>query len=222
METGSKTDLVETPPVYSFSPKTWPAERKKNVVVISIVVVVLSLIAVAAILIGLKMTQDHTQKIFQITYKEDGRDTQETATINKKDGVAAFYVTAENSSATVVYDYTNGIIGIKGDPSACYVTKMDKDKVPSLDSISKKYQSSQASSSASSSEQNQQNAYFIAQKEPVADRSVLGTTINVLCSKSAIYWMQETSGATKSARRRGCLRFRICNRRFCYLYLRCF
>ncbi|XP_029431717.1 pulmonary surfactant-associated protein C-like [Rhinatrema bivittatum] len=222
METGSKTDLVESPPVYSFSPKNW-SDRKKKVGTISIVVVVLSLIAVAAILIGVKMTQAHTEKIFQITHNEDGKETQETATVNKKEGVATFYVTGGNTSATVVYDYTNTVIGIKGDPSACYVTRMDKSKVPSLDSISQKYQSLQASSPNSiSGAQNQQSAYFSVQKEPVADRSVLGTTINVLCSNNPIYWMQESSGAARSVARRFCIRVRVCNHYFCFYALRCF
>ncbi|XP_030042296.1 pulmonary surfactant-associated protein C [Microcaecilia unicolor] len=220
METGSKTDLVDTPPVYSFSPKTW-SDRKRKTVIVSIVVVLLALMTVAAILIGIKLTQDHTEKIFQITHNENGKETQETTTINKKGGVATFYVNEDNTSATVVYDYTNGVIGIKGDPSTCYVTKMDKNKVPSLDSISKKYQALQASVSGSNSVQ-KQDAYFTAQKEPVADRSMLGTTINVLCSNNPIYWTQETSGDTKSAARRACLRIRVCNRYYCYVFLRCF
>ncbi|XP_029431718.1 pulmonary surfactant-associated protein C-like [Rhinatrema bivittatum] len=184
--------------------------------IISIAVVVLSLIAVAAILIGVKMTQDHTEKIFQITHNENGKETLETATVNKDKGVATFYVTGVNTSAIVVYDYTNSVIGVKGDSSSCYVTKMDVKKVPSLDSISEKYQSLQQSSSNSSATHSQQSAYFKVQKEPVADRSLLGTTINVLCSNNPIYWMQESSDASNT-RAYVCHYVKICILWWCYL-----
>ncbi|XP_069480772.1 surfactant protein C-like isoform X2 [Ambystoma mexicanum] len=194
METGSKIDLVESPPVYSISPKGWTPEKKKKVVIISVVVVVLSLIAVAAILIGVKLSQDHTEKIFQMAFKNpDGSESQQTATINKQENVVTFYVTGKNGSSTVLYDYTNNLICVRMDSSVCYLSKMDKTKIPSLDSITKSFQNPQASS-GSSEHSGGDTATYSVQKEVVADRTVLGRSVNVLCSNIPIRWAPEGTG----------------------------
>ncbi|XP_078541140.1 surfactant protein C-like isoform X2 [Lissotriton helveticus] len=141
METGSKIDLVESPPVYSISPRGWTPEKKKKFVIISVVVVVLSLILVAAILIGVKMTQDHTEKIFQMTVKNpDGSESQQMTTVNKQENVVTFYVSGQNSSSTVLYDYANSLICVRMNSEVCYLTKMSKSNIPSLDAISKSFQ----------------------------------------------------------------------------------
>ncbi|XP_069480770.1 surfactant protein C-like [Ambystoma mexicanum] len=209
METGSKLDLVESPPVYSISPKGWTPEKRKKVVIISVVVIVLSLIAVAAILIGVKMTQDHTEKIFQMSFKNpDGSNSQQTATVNKQESVATFYVTGKNSSSTILYDYTNSLICTRVDSKVCYITKMDKSKIPSLDSISSSFQNMQSTSSISPT--SQVSSTYTAQKEAVVDRTVLGTNVNVLCSGVPIYWIQETTAASRAL-------YRYCYYYDCYL-----
>ncbi|XP_069481380.1 surfactant protein C-like [Ambystoma mexicanum] len=196
METGSKMDLVESPPVYSISPKGWTPEKRKKVVIISVVVVVLSLIAVAAILIGVKMTQDHTEHIFQTAFKnQDGSETQQTGTINSQENVATFQVMGTNYTATVIYDYTNSLIAVRMNSAVCFLTKMDKTKIPSLESISQSFQSLQSSRSSSTPP----NISYTVQREEVVDRSVLGRSINTLCTTVPTYWAQESTGAQSRA-----------------------
>ncbi|XP_069078396.1 surfactant protein C [Pleurodeles waltl] len=222
METGSKIDLVESPPVYSISPKGWTPEKKKKFLIISVVVVVLSLILVAAILIGVKMTQDHTEKIFQMTVKNpDGSESQQMATVNKQENVVTFYVTGKNSSSTILYDYSNSLICVRMNSEVCYLTKMSKSNIPSLDSISKSFQDLQSTSAGSAGSEAATLSYTV-QKEPVADRSVLGTSINVLCSKVPIQWALESTGSQSRA---FCFHVYICYKtwrgRLCGYYYRC-
>ncbi|XP_064422126.1 pulmonary surfactant-associated protein C-like [Latimeria chalumnae] len=217
METGSKVDLTEAPPVYSMIPKI--SVSRKKIIIASVTAVVLLVIAIAAILIGVHMTQKHTESIFQMALKnKDGKDTQETVTVNKKEGVATFSNRdSGNQSSTVVYDYTNEVICMKSSNKPCYVMKMDKDSVPSLDSVIEAMKNTKNASNDAAGGNDGGNQYT-AQREPIADRSILGSTINVLCSNTPIYWIQESS--TPAMNRASSYRYcgYYCYNRYCYYY----
>ncbi|XP_019401463.1 PREDICTED: pulmonary surfactant-associated protein C-like [Crocodylus porosus] len=82
-----------------------------------------------------------------------------------------------NNPATAVYDYSKLLIGYRSWlGQACYVTRMDKDNIQGVDAITKAFQYHQGAG--------QDEGFPMTQ----ADRSTLGTTINILCSHLPIYW----------------------------------
>ncbi|KAE8619261.1 hypothetical protein XENTR_v10009706 [Xenopus tropicalis] len=172
----SKAVLMERPPVYSELPiPSIPClGGVKKLVCVVLVVVVLVLVLVGVLLMGLHMSQKHTETIFQMSL-QDGSSTGAHGT-----GVATFHLdTGINSSASVVYDYSKLLIGTRPRPGhACYITRMDPEQVQSLETIAESVLS-KITSDASRQDDSM---------KPVTDRSLLGTTIKVLCGSLPVYW----------------------------------
>ncbi|KAG8441120.1 hypothetical protein GDO86_006750 [Hymenochirus boettgeri] len=173
----SKAVLMERPPVYSELPL--PAipclGSVKKLVCVVLVVVVLVLVLVGVLLLGLHMSQKHTETIFEMSLQE-GLNGGAHGT-----GIATFHLnTGINSSASVVYDYNKLLICARPRPGkACYITRMDHDEVQNLQTIAEN-----VLSKISSDTSKQEDSL-----KPVTDRSTLGTTIKVLCGKLPVYWV---------------------------------
>uniref|UniRef100_A0A8C4JM60 Surfactant protein C n=1 Tax=Dromaius novaehollandiae TaxID=8790 RepID=A0A8C4JM60_DRONO len=71
---------------------------------------------------------------------------------------------------------------------ACYVTRMDKDNIQGLDAVTTAFRRRQVSAGPGFSLRQAERQEAGAAAEPLADRSVLGTTVNVLCSTVPVYW----------------------------------
>ncbi|KAJ6653136.1 hypothetical protein lerEdw1_010098 [Lerista edwardsae] len=156
----------------------------KRLLIIVVVVVLVVLIIVGVLLMGLYVTQAHTETVLQMTIGGlGGRESQlnlpvmdmgETATFNVDDGTSA--------PATLVYNFNKLLIGYKSwHGQACYITRMDKENIQGLDASLKRFQT-------------KLSIMFPTQREAatllpsLVDRSLLGTTINVLCSHVPIFW----------------------------------
>ncbi|NXD18133.1 PSPC protein, partial [Nothocercus nigrocapillus] len=95
---------------------------------------------------------------------------ERTGTFAVRDGL--------NSSAMLVYDYSKLLISYRSwRHPACYVTRMDRDNIQGLDAVTAAFRRRQAERQESG-----------APAEPLGDRSLLGTTANVLCSTVPVYW----------------------------------
>ncbi|XP_053126011.1 pulmonary surfactant-associated protein C-like isoform X2 [Hemicordylus capensis] len=151
MQTSSKEALLaEAPPDYSASPRL-PGLPCKKMLIVVVVVVVIVLVVLGFLLMGLHISEKHTETVLQMTIQGlDGKTSPQHLSMSRKEQVATFQVNGNlNSSATVVYDYSN--------------TKLLK---PSL-------------------KQSEEEGGHPA---PLADRSALGTTLNILCSHLPVYW----------------------------------
>ncbi|KAM4747324.1 surfactant protein C [Rhinophrynus dorsalis] len=172
----SKAVLMERPPMYSeFQLPGIPClGGVKKLVCVVLVVVVLVLVLVGVLLMGLHMSQKHTETIFQMSL-HDGTDSGLRGA-----GVATFHLdTGINSSASVVYDYSKLLICIRPRPGhACYITRMEPDHVQSLQTIAENVLTKIGSDASRQTDALQ----------PVSDRSTLGTTIRVLCGDLPVYW----------------------------------
>uniref|UniRef100_A0A8C5Q9M3 Surfactant protein C n=1 Tax=Leptobrachium leishanense TaxID=445787 RepID=A0A8C5Q9M3_9ANUR len=165
---------MERPPVYSELlplPGIPCLGGVKKLVCVVLGVVALVVVLLGVLLMGLHMSQKHTETIFQMSL-HDGTDSA-----LRREGVATFHLdTGINSSASVVYDYSKLLIGVRPRPGrGCYLTRMDPEHVQSLQSIAENMLSK------------------IGQKESatqqlVSDLSELGTTIQVLCGQLPVYW----------------------------------
>nr|XP_014435225.2 pulmonary surfactant-associated protein C-like [Pelodiscus sinensis] len=132
---------------------------------------------------GLRLSEKHTETVLRMTIQSlDGEGSPQQLSIRGKEKTGTFYVTAGiNSSATVVYDYRHLLIGYRSWPGrACYLRRMDPENIPGLDAIAKAFQHRQLGPS----EEPEEGGF----PAPQANRSALGTTVNILCSNVPIYW----------------------------------
>ncbi|NXY51972.1 PSPC protein, partial [Ceuthmochares aereus] len=182
MDDSSKEALMEeAPPRYTASPsQPCISDQLKSLLIMVVVVVVFMVVIVAFLLLGLYITETHAETVLRMTiHGLDGKGTPQHLSMSKKERIGTFAVRdGLNASAMVVYDYGKLLVGYRTwHHRACYVTRMDKDSVPGLDAITKTFQRRQDEMKESGD-----NAVALA------DRSMLGTTVNILCSTVPVYW----------------------------------
>uniref|UniRef100_K7FH50 Surfactant protein C n=1 Tax=Pelodiscus sinensis TaxID=13735 RepID=K7FH50_PELSI len=172
------------------------ASRLKKLLIVVVVVVVIVVVVLGFLLMGLRLSEKHTETVLRMTIQSlDGEGSPQQLSIRGKEKTGTFYVTAGiNSSATVVYDYRHLLIGYRSWPGrACYLRRMDPENIPGLDAIAKAFQHRQVSGWG---QRGQRRARLGPSEEPEeggfpapqANRSALGTTVNILCSNVPIYW----------------------------------
>ncbi|XP_054854589.1 pulmonary surfactant-associated protein C [Eublepharis macularius] len=189
MATDSKEILLmEAPPRYTASPRL-PGLPCKKLLIGVVVVVVIVLIVLGFLLMGLHITEKHTETVLQMTIRGlDGEGSLQHLSMTQKERLATFHAHVDgNSSATVVYDYSNLLIGYRSWPGeSCYITKMNKENIQSLDTVIKAFQQVQTKPLISPRQQSEEEEGGF----PVllTDRSLLSTTVNILCSSVPVYW----------------------------------
>ncbi|NXW70012.1 PSPC protein, partial [Hirundo rustica] len=178
MDDSSKEALMEeAPPRYSESPRPpcVPHELKSLLLLVALVVVALVVVNVTFLLLGLHLSESHAETVLRMTiHGLDGEGTPQQLAMSKKERTGTFAVRdGLNASAAVVYDYGKLLVGYRSwRQRACYITRVDKDNVPGLDAVTESFQRRQDEDKA----------------VPLADRSILGTTINILCSAVPVFW----------------------------------
>ncbi|XP_075046539.1 surfactant protein C-like isoform X2 [Mixophyes fleayi] len=168
-------------PLSSASPrKTWPI----------VVLTLLAVVIVGATLLGVYMTQKHTEAVVEMAfYDQNGEKVHQTVMVDNIKNVATFYVHTNNESTTVLYDYNNNIIGVR--PMSihkCYIAGMKGSKVPTMSGILKSIKHFQKQNITSDGELS-----YNLQEGDKADRSKLGVFINILCSDLPIYWATQSN-----------------------------
>ncbi|XP_074918861.1 surfactant protein C-like [Chelonoidis abingdonii] len=163
----------------------------KRILIIVVVIVLIVVVVLGALLLGLHVTQEHTETVLQMTIEGlEGEESRLRLSMDWEEEVATFHIDAgTHDPGTVVYDYSNLLISYKSwQGRACYITKMDKENIQGLDTVAKAFhQHLQLKSLIPTPEQGEE-AEEKGFPMPVADRSILGTTINILCSNVPIYW----------------------------------
>ncbi|NWH83929.1 PSPC protein, partial [Aegithalos caudatus] len=183
MDDSSKEALMEeAPPRYTESPRLpcIPHELKSLLLLVALVVVALVVVNVTFLLLGLHLSESHAETVLRMTiHGLDGEGTPQQLAMSKKERTGTFSVRdGLNASATVVYDYSRLLVGYRSwRQRACYITRVDKDNFPGLDAVTETFQRRQVSDEE------------VGDKAvPLADRSILGTTINILCSAVPVFW----------------------------------
>ncbi|XP_040182104.1 uncharacterized protein LOC120915569 [Rana temporaria] len=181
-EKDTKNSDGDLPP-YSLFPRT-KQPKKKWIVGVS-VALVLVLITVVSILIGVYMTQKHTETMVMMKLNsQDGHNFQQTILVNEEEDVAVFFVLKKNCSSTILFDYKRRILGLRTSNSTiCQLLRMDDVQTPSIPEILKMIRIFQ-NNNTQPSEKISYN--IIPVKE--ANRVNLGMNLNILCSDVPIYW----------------------------------
>ncbi|XP_029139083.1 pulmonary surfactant-associated protein C-like [Protobothrops mucrosquamatus] len=160
----------------------------KRFLIVLVVVGLVVLVVVGALLMGLHITQVHTEALLHMTIDElDGEESQLKFSVNKEE-VATYYVDdGIHNPATIIYDFAKLLIGYKPEhQKACYITRMDKENVQGIDALLQEFQTklSIMHLMPKGKEQAQEEEFLTSQ----VDRSNLGTTINVLCKHIPIFY----------------------------------
>ncbi|KAM6235159.1 surfactant protein C-like [Porphyrio hochstetteri] len=181
MDSSSKEALMEeAPPRYTASPHLpCVPQQLKSLLAMAVAVVILVVVLAAFLLLGLHLTETHAEMVLRMTiHGADAEGTPQHLSLSKKERTGMFAVRdGLNASAMVVYDYSKLLVSYRSwRHRACYVTRMDKDNIPGLDAVTQTFQQRQAEMKEGES------------PAPLADRSILGTTVNILCSTVPVYW----------------------------------
>ncbi|XP_058715081.1 pulmonary surfactant-associated protein C [Poecile atricapillus] len=191
MEDSSKEALMEeAPPRYTESPRLpcIPHELRSLLLVVALVVVALVVVNITFLLLGLHLSESHAETVLRMTiHGLDGEGTPQQLAMSKKERTGTFAVRdGLNASATVVFEYSKLLVGYRSwRHRACYITRLDKDNFPGLDAVTESFQ-------------RRQDEGVGDKAAPLADRSILGTTINILCSTVPVFWVARLHpGATK-------------------------
>ncbi|XP_072282869.1 surfactant protein C-like isoform X2 [Pyxicephalus adspersus] len=183
-------------PPYTLFPNT--NETKKKWIVGVSLALLLALIVVASTLIGVYMTQKHTETMVTMALRsQDGHKAQQTILVNEQEDVAVFIVVINNSSSTILFDYKKRIIGIRTSNSTkCYLLKMDKVQTPSIPQILTVIRNFQKKNPPPSNK----ITYNVT---PIKEATLadLGININILCSDVPIYWSEMMSSQKKQQRK---------------------
>ncbi|XP_067418645.1 surfactant protein C-like [Emydura macquarii macquarii] len=183
MDCKSTTELTmpAQPPAYSITRKV--STTPQRIILASVVVVLLGFFIVSGALVGVYLTQKHSEKVLDMVIQKSEGEEQ-TAMVNERESVAAFQIKRRKSTATVVYNYNKGLISLRiTNSKKCFVMKMDKLNIPSLDEISRDLPHFDIKKVSGDNNV----SYSFTEAEP-ADRTTLGTTVNILCSDIPIYW----------------------------------
>uniref|UniRef100_A0A8C6FDG3 Surfactant protein C n=1 Tax=Monodon monoceros TaxID=40151 RepID=A0A8C6FDG3_MONMO len=147
MDVGSKEDLMESPPDYSAVPGNQfriPCCLGKIKRFLIMVVVLVVVVIVGALLIALYMSQKHTEMVLEMSIA--GPEAQQRLALSERVGTTATF--SVGSTGIVVYDYQRLLIAYKPAPgTCCYVMKMAPQSIPSLETLTRKFQNFQHSPS---------------------------------------------------------------------------
>ncbi|XP_007529193.1 pulmonary surfactant-associated protein C [Erinaceus europaeus] len=187
MDIGSKEVLMESPPDYTAAPRgrfgipCCPLHLKRLLIVVVVVVLVVVVI-VGALLMGLHMSQKHTEMVLEMSI--GGPEAQQHLAMNEYRGTTATF--SVGSTGIAVYDYQRLLIAYKPAPgTCCYIMKMAPESIPSLEALTRKFQTKPE---VPSSKLAQEGA-----ADPGAGASLelafLGTTLNTLCGEVPLYYI---------------------------------
>ncbi|XP_069804384.1 surfactant protein C-like [Dendropsophus ebraccatus] len=168
-----------------------PLSKKWWIVGIGLLV----LLIVAPTLIGVYMTQKHTEKMVTLVFNaRDGLRVQQTISVNQQEDMAAIFVSSRNYSGAVLYDYRRNLIGIrKMNSSVCHVLRMERSQTPSIQDILTLMENVKTQNTSS----DYQITYSIVQEQKAQPADV-GMMVNILCSNVDIYWAKlETPGLVR-------------------------
>ncbi|KAM9215853.1 surfactant protein C-like [Leptosomus discolor] len=163
-----KRSLCFVPRLLCYLPrKLLSCHHLKCLLIVVVVVVLLVVIIAGALLMWLRADQRHADAVLRMGPWRGAMWEEEDA--------ATFYLDGgDGNPATVLYDYKKLLVSYRSQlHRACYVTRMDRDNIPGLDTVAETFQRRQAEQRLAM---------------PLADRSLLGTTASILCSTVPVFW----------------------------------
>ncbi|XP_006884885.1 PREDICTED: pulmonary surfactant-associated protein C isoform X2 [Elephantulus edwardii] len=187
MDAGSKEVLMESPPDYSAAPRgrfgipCCPVHLKRLLIVVVVVVLVVVVI-VGALLMGLHMSQKHTEMVLEMSMV--GSEAQQRMGLIEHMGNTATF--SVGSTGIVVYDYQRLLTAYKPAPgTCCYIMKMGPEGIPSLEALIRKFQNFQAKPAEPATKEERHSSGSAS----FGDLANLGITVSTLCGEVPLYYI---------------------------------
>lgn len=157
----------------------------KRLLIVVVVVVLVVVVIVGALLMGLHMSQKHTEMVLEMSIA--GPEAQQRLALSERAGTTATF--SIGSTGIVVYDYQRLLIAYKPAPGTyCFIMKMAPERIPSLETLTKKLQNLQVKPAVPPSELGQVEG---RDNGAESSRSVdfLGPTLSTLCGEVPLYYI---------------------------------
>ncbi|XP_041089363.1 gastrokine-2-like [Polyodon spathula] len=123
--------------------------------------------------------------------RKDGGLSRYMLLINKEEQLATEHVWTGKDSATVIFDYKNGIIAYRiFDGQACYAAKMNRNTFPALDKLRETLDNEKNHKQSPPAPEKKYNVNPV----PMKDQGKLGAPVQALCQGVPSYWAQEQIG----------------------------
>ncbi|XP_020025404.2 surfactant protein C [Castor canadensis] len=191
MDVGSKEVLMESPPDYSagsrgrFGIPCCPVHLKRLLIVV-VVVVLIVVVIVGALLMGLHMSQKHTEMVLEMSI--GAPEAQKRLALSEHmDTTATFPI---GNTGITVCDYQRLLIAYKPAPgTCCYIMKMAPESIPSLEALTRKFQNLQAKPEALTSKMGQEEGHDSGSAPLGGDQAFLGLAIGTLCGELPLYYI---------------------------------
>ncbi|XP_008975495.2 pulmonary surfactant-associated protein C isoform X2 [Pan paniscus] len=191
MDVGSKEVLMESPPDYSAAPRgrfgipCCPVHLKRLLIVVVVVVLVVVVI-VGALLMGLHMSQKHTEMVLEMSI--GAPEAQQRLALSEHLVTTATF--SIGSTGLVVYDYQQLLIAYKPAPgTCCYIMKIAPESIPSLEALTRKVQNFQAKPAVPTSKLGQAEGRDAGSAPSGGDPAFLGMAVSTLCGEVPLYYI---------------------------------
>uniref|UniRef100_A0A8C5KBF6 Surfactant protein C n=1 Tax=Jaculus jaculus TaxID=51337 RepID=A0A8C5KBF6_JACJA len=157
----------------------------KRLLIVVVVVVLVVVVIVGALLMGLHMSQKHTEMVLEMSI--GAPEAQKRLALGEHaDSTATFSI---GSNGIIVYDYQRLLTAYKPAPGTyCYIMKMAPDSIPSLEALTRKFQNFQVKPEAPASKLGQEEGHE-AGSEPSGDLAFLGLAVRTLCGELPLYYL---------------------------------
>uniref|UniRef100_A0A8C6ITG2 Surfactant protein C n=1 Tax=Melopsittacus undulatus TaxID=13146 RepID=A0A8C6ITG2_MELUD len=184
MDGSSKEALMEeAPPRYTASPRQPCTSQLTSLLMAAVVMLILTVVIVTFLLLGLHITETHTEAV-----RGGSHGTPQHLSLSKTERTGTFSVVRMGLSMTRLCP-KQLLVGYRSwRHSSCCITRMDPDSIPGLDTVTESFQRRQVSAGPPRGLQGKLLQEDGDKAVPLADRSILGTSINILCSTVPVYW----------------------------------
>lgn len=190
MDMGSKEVLMESPPDYSAAPRgrfgipCCPLHLKRLLIVVVVVVLVVVVI-VGALLMGLHMSQKHTEMVLEMSI--GGPEAQQRLALSEHTATTATFPIG--STGLAVYDYQRLLVAYKPAPgTCCYLMKMAVEDIPSLEALTRKFHNFQGKPEMPASKLGQEESSGSGSTSP-GGLAFLGAAVTTLCGEVPLYYI---------------------------------
>ncbi|XP_045253955.1 surfactant protein C isoform X2 [Macaca fascicularis] len=158
----------------------------KRLLIVVVVVVLVVVVIVGALLMGLHMSQKHTEMVLEMSIGAPEAQ-QHLARSGHLGTTATFSV---GSTGLVVYDYQRLLIAYKPAPGTwCYIMKTAPESIPSLEALTRKVQNFQAKPAVPTSKLDQVEGRDAGSAPSRGDLAFLGMAVSTLCGEVPLYYI---------------------------------
>ncbi|XP_054417031.1 pulmonary surfactant-associated protein C isoform X2 [Pongo abelii] len=158
----------------------------KRLLIVVVVVVLVVVVIVGALLMGLHMSQKHTEMVLEMSI--GAPEAQQRLALSEHLVTTATF--SIGSTGLVVYDYQQLLIAYKPAPgTCCYIMKIAPESIPTLEALTRKVQNFQAKPAVPRSKLGQAEGRDAGSAPSEGDPAFLGMAVSTLCGEVPLYYI---------------------------------